>query len=550
MRNHALLFIASILLILISLSGAYAQDPDISTLQNNSSVEIPIQNSTSANSSGKMKETVINGTVNDCKTKNPFPGVNISVSENSKLIASAITKADGSYYLSFLSNNTNFNVTASHLGHYSVTKEVTLSALNDSSQYGTVNFQLGATIYVNGNTGNDGWDGTSPTHTGGSVGPKKTIKSAISASQNGGTISIAAGTYKGDDNRHLNINNKTLTIIGNGTAGAGNTTIDPEQNDLIFFIGGGSNSNVTIQNLTFTGGEAHGTVDGDDGDDGGAIYNEGKLTIDNCLFIDNHAKDGTDANPFSQHAGHGGDGGAIYNKGTLIVTNSNFKNNHAGRGGDASDIHDGDYGGSGGAIYSAGTLNIQNCTFQDNYAGDGGDNSGDPGSWGGNGGNGGAIYVYSSTVNITDSYFNGNYAGNGHGGKAAGNGGAIYNNGNLTILNSNISTNLAGNGVNTKDQKGATQGGCGGGIYNSNTLILQNCTFGTNHAGNGGNAGDKDGADGGYGGAIYNGHNILNITDCIFNGNYAGNGGSSSGTNDGGDGEMEVPYIIMVLYQP
>ena len=32
-------------------------------------------------------------------------------------------------------------------------------------------------------------------------------------------------------------------------------TIDSEQNDLIFFIGGGSSSNVTIQNLTFTGGE-------------------------------------------------------------------------------------------------------------------------------------------------------------------------------------------------------------------------------------------------------------------------------------------------------
>ena len=113
-------------------------------------------------------------------------------------------------------------MTASHFGHYSVTKEVTLSSLNDSIQYGTVNFQLGTTLYVNGNIGNDGWDGTSPTHSGGSVGPKKTIKSAISASQNGGTINIAAGTYKGSDNRHLNINYMILTIIGNGTTGTGN----------------------------------------------------------------------------------------------------------------------------------------------------------------------------------------------------------------------------------------------------------------------------------------------------------------------------------------
>ena len=128
MRNHALLFIASILLILISLSGAYAQDTDTSTLQNNSSVEIPSQNSTSTNSGGEIKETVINGTVNDCKTKNPFPGVNITVSENSKLMASAQPKRTDHIYLTFLSNHTNFNVTASHFGHYSVTKGVTLSS--------------------------------------------------------------------------------------------------------------------------------------------------------------------------------------------------------------------------------------------------------------------------------------------------------------------------------------------------------------------------------------------------------------------------------------
>ncbi len=539
-----MLFIASILLILISLSGAYAQDTDTSTLQNNSSVEIPSQNSTSTNSGGEIKETVINGTVNDCKTKNPFPGVNITVSDNSKVIASALTKEDGSYYLYFLSNHTNFNVTASHFGHYSVTKEVILSSLNDSIQYGTVNFQLGTTLYVNGNTGNDGWDGTSPTHSGGSVGPKKTIKSAISASQNGGTISIGAGTYKGSDNRHLSINNLNLNIIGNGTTGAGNTTIDPEQNDLIFLIGSGSSSNVTIQNLTFTGGEAHGTVDGDDGDDGGAIYNEGKLTINNCLFINNHARNGDNANAGAGHAGHGGDGGAIYNKGTLTITNSNFENNHAGSGGNASDIHDGDYGGSGGAIFNYGTSTITNCSFKDNYAGKGGNANAAANA--APGGHGGAIFN-NATLTITNCIFDSNYAGKGgdssglSDGKDGGDGGAIYNNGTLsTLQNSTFISNHAGNGGSTQTGSHYVggNGGNGGAIYNYQKFKINiiNCIFDSSYSGNGAEGSDIGNAkNGGNGGAIYN-YGIMSISGGEIKNGYTGIGGQAHGAFNAGSG--------------
>ena len=60
----------------------------------------------------------------------------------------------------------------------------------------------GPRFYVNQGTGNDSWDGASPTFTSGSTGPKKTITSALTAlaasansGQNGGVV-VAPGIYR------------------------------------------------------------------------------------------------------------------------------------------------------------------------------------------------------------------------------------------------------------------------------------------------------------------------------------------------------------------
>jgi len=50
-------------------------------------------------------------------------------------------------------------------------------------------------IYVNDTTGDDTWDGTSPTWVSGTIGPKKTIQAGINVVDPGGTVNVAAGTY-------------------------------------------------------------------------------------------------------------------------------------------------------------------------------------------------------------------------------------------------------------------------------------------------------------------------------------------------------------------
>jgi predicted outer membrane repeat protein len=70
---------------------------------------------------------------------------------------------------------------------------------------------------------------------------------------------------------------------------------------------------------------------------GGAIYNEGMLTLRDMTFSDNHAQWG----------------GAVYNAGMMTVTDSQFKDNHAE---------------SGGAIFNETVLMVMNSTFTGNSA--------------------------------------------------------------------------------------------------------------------------------------------------------------------------------------
>jgi hypothetical protein len=66
-------------------------------------------------------------------------------------------------------------------------------------------------VYVNDTTGNDLWDGTSPTWVSGTIGPTKTIQAGLNVVDAGGTVNVATGTY--GITSHIAIT-KSVTIVG------------------------------------------------------------------------------------------------------------------------------------------------------------------------------------------------------------------------------------------------------------------------------------------------------------------------------------------------
>ena len=297
---------------------------------------------------------------------------------------------------------------------------------------GNVSAASGDSIYVNGSSGNDAYNGLNSTWTSGLNGPKATIGNATGTVTTNGTIYIAKGTYN-ESNIQINTN---MTIIGENQK---NTIINGQKSgQSIFTITSGVN--VTIINLTFTNGTSN---------LGGAIYNDGgTLTDTNDTFNNNTATNGyggaifnnggtlTETNDtFNNNTATNGFGGAIYNNvGTLTETNDTFNNNTATNS-------------FGGAIFNyGGTVTETNDTFNKNSAYDGG-----------------AIYNGGVTVTETNDTFNNN---------SAYDGGAIYNGGGtLTDTNDTFNNNTAN--------------GDGGAIINyGGTLTVDNTTF-TNNTANG-----------------------------------------------------------------
>ena len=134
--------------------------------------------------------------------------------------------------------------------------------------------------------------------------------------------------------------NRDLTIDGDGHR------LDGRGFARAFNIA--SESHVTLKNIIFESCFA---------DEGGAIYNSGTLTIENCQF--RYCGNNWEENCKTSN------GGAIYNNGDLNVTDSIFYQNEARK---------------GGAIYNNGDLNVTLSAFLDNrvvYNGDGGDDGGD-----------------------------------------------------------------------------------------------------------------------------------------------------------------------------
>ena len=323
-----------------------------STTSNNSTTQLssnasPDNSPTGVNmSNSSLKIVVISGKVVKCSNGDNFSGVTVTASKNGVKLANTITKSNGTYTLSFQSNDTSFTVTASYPGHKSPSKTVTVTNLE-----GIANFQLGTdNVYVS-RAGNDATgDGTQNK-------PYATIQTALDNVNSGGTIHLLAGTYTGADNTGLTIN-QNVTIIGENQK---NTIINAQHSTSIFTI----NSGVTVklENLTLTNGTA---------EDGGAICNnyDGTITLSGCNFNNNTATE---------------NGGAILNgyAGTITLRGCNFNNNTV----------KGDYW-NGGAICNENIITLSDCNFNNNTAAY----------------DGGAIYSTGTITDLSDCNFNNNTA--------------------------------------------------------------------------------------------------------------------------------------------
>ena len=187
---------------------------------------------------------------------------------------------------------------------------------------------------------------------------------------------------------------------------------------ILLVDGSGDSGNLTLRNLTISGGVTSGTVGSQN--NGGAILNlRGVLTIENSTISDNTTSTS---------------GGGIYNRvGTTIITNSTISDNTAGRrgggiytvGNNITIINSTISGNTapiegGGIYYDNGTLSITNSTISDNTTGR----------------DGGGIYSrVGPSIVITNSTISGN--------TAAFRGGGIHSRVTLSITNSTISGNTA-----------------------------------------------------------------------------------------------------------
>ncbi len=254
-----------------------------------------------------------------------------------------------------------------------------------------------------------------------------------------------------------------------------------------------SSSGLNLQGLTLSNGLAQGGGSSSGGaalGAGGAVFNQGTLTMSRCTLSANIANGGS-ISATSDAAGGGGVGanadgsgaGAGPNGGADLDANGN-DGGFGGGGGQGSDGNGGfgGFGGGGGAGV---------------FAGDGG--------FGAGGGSGSEVSGFAG--------FGGGVASSGVGGGGGGMGGAIFNDAGTVILSN---TTLSGNSASGGSSAGFGGSGYGGAIFNYNgnlTLSFVTAVFNSVAAGGGATAGNADG------GAIYS----LGDANCTSGGNLCVN---------------------------
>jgi hypothetical protein len=264
-----------------------------------------------------------------------------------------------------------------------------------------------------------------------------------------------------------------ITIQGSGQVLTPTTSSGPSS--FRFFHIDTKGGSLTLENLALVGGIAQGGTGfaggGGAAGMGGAIFNEGTLTIRNCLFDGNTATGG-DGSESSGGGGGGGLGGSAPgldgggpNGGAGNIEGAGGAGGFGGGGGGgaAGSGGAGGFGGGGGGGTSgggAGGFGGGGGTAEDGPVGAGGFGAGDavfgsfngqtfvPGGGGGGAGMGGAIFNLGGVVNVANTTFHGNTAVGGKNGQgndsAGGFGGAIFNAiGTVNLVNTTFDGNTA-----------------------------------------------------------------------------------------------------------
>jgi hypothetical protein len=240
--------------------------------------------------------------------------------------------------------------------------------------------------------------------------------------------------------------NENLTIAGNGDVigrGSGAPAF------RLFDVAGAAS--LTLENLTVQNGQAA---------EGGAIYNQGTLSLSGVTVQNNLAQgpNGADATHKSGSSpGQPAAGGGIFSIGSLSLVNGTLIQNNqcvAGSGGNGGYGYTGQFGGNawGGGLYAGGSIAITNTTLSNNTVQGGGG-----GSFGGNGGSafgGGA--EYGGTLTLSNETVTGNQAIGGQEGASSyssaspgtGNGGGLFlDGGSMSITNVTAESNSAQGGA-------------------------------------------------------------------------------------------------------
>jgi hypothetical protein len=228
------------------------------------------------------------------------------------------------------------------------------------------------------------------------------------------TLNAINNTTNGANGLPVVVTGEDLTIIGNGDMIERSTAKGTAEFRLFDVAAGAS---LTLRDTTLQGGLASGSWQTARG---GAIYNQGALTLEGVTVQNNTARACDDAYGGGQQAS----GGGIFSNGaqtSLTVVGCTIKNNQAvgGRGSDGY-IVSGPFGttkvpgGKGGAAFGGGILvgggcvvSINDTTITGNTAlggrgGDGANYKGiHVGSYGGGDARGGGLFVYSDTASVT-----------------------------------------------------------------------------------------------------------------------------------------------------
>ena len=155
----------------------------------------------------------------------------------------------------------------------------------------------------------------------------ETLREALADSSDDDVIYVREGNYSGADNLGLTISGKKLTIIS-----LGDVVFDANSTDLSFLTVD-KTSDVTISDVVITGFNAKDKI--------AVINNTGKLTLDECIFINNTIGEG------DCHA-------IIFNFGNLTIVESEFCDNIV----------------NANIIYSESELVINESTFENNTLND------------------------------------------------------------------------------------------------------------------------------------------------------------------------------------